>query len=167
MIFLTVGTIMPFDRLVRAVDDWAESRGRSDVFGQIGDLQKDSYRPGFDWTERLTPSEFRTRLADADLVIAHAGIGSIVEALSHARPILIMPRRHDLREHVNDHQLETVRRFASRDGVTVAMDPDEIAPALDAFVGGTAAPPTLGPDADESLIAAIRDTIHGKGPARR
>jgi len=35
--FATVGSQEPFDRLIRAVDEWAVLHGRSDVFAQIGD----------------------------------------------------------------------------------------------------------------------------------
>ena len=42
MIFVTVGTQLPFDRLIRAVDNWAKAAGRRDVFAQIGPA---SYRP--------------------------------------------------------------------------------------------------------------------------
>ncbi len=42
-IFVTVGTELPFDRLVRAIDHWAGERGRgSEVFAQIGRTQ---FRP--------------------------------------------------------------------------------------------------------------------------
>ena len=36
MIFVTVGTQGPFDRLVRAVDKWAGMRARADIFAQTG-----------------------------------------------------------------------------------------------------------------------------------
>ena len=35
MILVTVGSQEPFDRLIIAVDEWAASSGRSDVFAQI------------------------------------------------------------------------------------------------------------------------------------
>ena len=37
MILVTVGTDLPFDRMVRVVDDWAGETGRRDVFAQIGE----------------------------------------------------------------------------------------------------------------------------------
>ena len=36
MIFVTVGSQLPFDRLVRAVDDWAAGNGGAAAFAQIG-----------------------------------------------------------------------------------------------------------------------------------
>jgi UDP:flavonoid glycosyltransferase YjiC (YdhE family) len=94
MIFMTVGTILPFDRLAQALDAWAAAQDTPpEIVAQVGDLQPDSYRPSaFNWTERVTPMEFRDHVARADLVVTHAGIGTIVTALTHATPDLMMPR---------------------------------------------------------------------------
>lgn len=163
MIFMTVGTILPFDRLARALDDWAGSRGQANIFGQLYELGPDNYRPQhFEWAERLSPGDFRARIDAADLIVGHAGIGTIVEALTRSKPLLIMPRRHALREHVNDHQLETVAKFGNRPGIRVAMEPEEIAPALDELVAKGLEAPQLGAYAEQSLIDAVRATILGK-----
>jgi len=168
MIFLTVGTILPFDRLVRALDDWAADETRTDIFGQIGDLGPDNYRPrAFPWQERLTPMEFRQRIETADIIVAHAGIGTIVDALTRSKPVVIMARRHALREHVNDHQLETVRKFADRPGVHVVEEPRQIGAAMAAALSSGPVE-SIPEDAQDSLIAAISDALHGRraaGPA--
>jgi UDP-N-acetylglucosamine transferase subunit ALG13 len=165
VIFLTVGTILPFDRLIRAVDDWARASGRgAEVFGQLCELGPDNYRPShFEWAERLTPMDFRGRIEAADVIVAHAGIGTIVDGLTRGKRLLIMPRRHALREHVNDHQLETVRKFDGRAGLRIAMEPGEVGPALDALLAEGGEAPRLGPDADDRLIAAVRGAIFGAG----
>lgn len=159
-LFLTVGTILPFDRLVESLDEWACIHESAEIFGQLCDLGVDNYRPRhFPWAERLAPDEFRRKISEADLVVGHAGIGTITEALTRAKPLLIMPRRHALREHVNDHQLETVAKFQTRPGVQVVMTPDELAPALDALISRGATAPRLGPYAEQILIDAVRATI--------
>ena len=160
MIFLTVGTILPFDRLARAVDEWASATGQGrHVFGQLGDLDSDSYRPtSFEWTERLSPPEFRARIEAADLIVSHAGIGTILDALTRSKRIVVMARQHAMREHVNDHQLQTVARFADRPGIHVAASETDVGPALDTALRNPA-PEPLPPFAQDSLIAAIRDVI--------
>lgn len=159
MIFVTVGTILPFDRLMRGIDDWVATSGRTDVVGQVGDLSADSYRPQhFKWSERLSPVDFRHHIETADVIVAHAGIGTIVDALTRAKPILIMARQHALHEHVNDHQLETVAKFADRPGVRVVDQDAQIGSALEALLQAPAIEP-LGPDAQNSLIGAIKSTI--------
>ena len=55
MIFVTVGTQLPFDRMIRVVDEWVAQTGRRDVFAQIGDA---SYTPSAtQWVRFLTPDE--------------------------------------------------------------------------------------------------------------
>lgn len=161
MIFVTVGTILPFDRLIKAMDDWATERGYTDIFAQVGDQDATGYQPrAFDWTARLTPMEFRDRVTQADVVVTHAGIGTMLSALSNMTPVLVMPRLAELREVVNDHQLETIRRFADRPGVSIAMETQDLAPKLDAVLAGSREVARLSDGADDSLIQAIRSVIH-------
>lgn len=164
MIFLTVGTQLPFDRLVRAVDAWARARGRTDVFGQIADPGPGGFRPtAFPWTANVTPGEFQARCQEATLIVAHAGMGSLISAMTHARPILIMPRQAGLGEHRNDHQLATADRLKDRTGVFVAADEATLAERLDALAAPTAqaGTATLRPFADDRLIATVRAAIMG------
>ena len=129
MIFVTVGAQMPFDRLVRAVDEWAGQHSGTDVFAQIGPSR---YRPAHLRHERfLSPSRFRTVFQDASLVVAHAGMGSIITAMEYGKPILVMPRRGDLAETRNDHQLATARQFAYLGIVEMALEAQEVMDQLD------------------------------------
>lgn len=158
MILVTVGAQMPFDRLVRTVDEWAARTGRTDVFAQIG---PDAYTPRHIAHARfLEPDEFRARVESADVIVAHAGMGSILTALQAGKPILIMPRRGDLRETRNDHQVATAQRFADRPGVSVAADEHELAELLDR-ADELAAGASIGPHASDELIDAVRTFIDG------
>jgi len=159
VIFVTVGTQIPFDRMVRAVDEWAAHRQRRDVFAQIGPTK---WRPSvLEWADFLEPEEFSDRFQRADAIVAHAGMGSIITALTRGKPILVMPRRADLREHRNDHQIATARRFADIAGVEAAFDEQELQTKLDA-IGDLCASQRLGPHASEQLITTLRDFINGK-----
>lgn len=124
MIFVTVGAQMPFDRMVRIVDDWAARAGRSDVFAQIG---YGEYRPEtIQYENLLTPTRFRKMATEASLIVSHAGMGTIITALELRKPIIIVPRRADLHETRNDHQIETAKRFGDIRSITVAMDEKEL-----------------------------------------
>ncbi|MGD1925882.1 MAG: glycosyltransferase [Paracoccaceae bacterium] len=161
--FLTVGTQLPFDRLVRAVDDWVGAAGRTkiEMFGQIGDVSQASYTPkNFDWTEFLEPDEFADRFAAATHVIAHAGMGTIISALMAGKPILILPRRASLEEQRNDHQLSTVDKFAGRPGVYAVLHEREVHEALSNMNRPHLLDNARVPDlADRSLTDAIRNEI--------
>lgn len=159
MIFVTVGAQMPFDRMVRAVDQWAGARGRRDVFAQIGPTD---WRPQhIPFTQFLQPPEFQAKVSEADVIIAHAGMGSIITAMNTGKPILVMPRRGDLRETRNDHQVATARRFSELGRVAVAFDEAEMAERLDHLSDVTAAG-RIGPYAGDPLISTIRNFITGE-----
>lgn len=110
MIFLTVGTLLPFDRLVMAVDD-AVGRGliTEEIIAQIGVGAK---RPkNFASSETLDKDEYDSLVANSSAMISHAGMGAILAALNMKKPLLVMPRLHKFREIINDHQLLTAEKF--------------------------------------------------------
>lgn len=120
MIFVTVGHQMPFDRLVRTVDKWAGESHAEGVFAQIGET---SFRPRFmEYVDSLAPAAFREKVEACSVMVSHAGMGSIITALEFGKPILVMPRRGDLGETRNDHQVATAEHFAGHGGVSVAFD---------------------------------------------
>jgi len=129
VIFVTVGTQLAFDRLVNAVDAWAGAHQDLEFFAQIGPT---TIRPKFmAHAEFLPPSRVSELMLKSDLIVSHAGMGSILSALKYRKPILIMPRKAGLHEHRNDHQLATAKWLAGRQGVNVAWDESEVSARLD------------------------------------
>jgi len=61
-------------------------------------------------------------------------MGTIITALELDKPILVMPRRGDLGETRNDHQLATARRLHALGLIEVALDEAELRSRLDEFV---------------------------------
>lgn len=157
MIFVTVGTDGPFDRLVKAVDRWAGEHGRTDVVAQIG---RSDLQPRFMRSHQfLDPPQFAEYFASAEFVIAHAGMGTILSALRYGKPLVVMPRRATLGEQRNEHQLATARRLLELGKVTVAFDEGELRMRL-AQVHELQAKAAIGPYAEPRLIAGIREFIH-------
>ncbi|MHC4217796.1 MAG: glycosyltransferase [Planctomycetota bacterium] len=157
MIFVTVGAQMPFDRLVRTVDTWAASRTGTEVFAQIGDAR---WRPGhMEWTPLLNPGDFRQRLYEADAVVTHAGMGTILTALEFGKPVVVMPRRGELLETRNDHQLATAAAFAKAGLVSVAWNERQLPEVLE-DLEGVAAPRRAGSHASLRLLTAVQRFIH-------
>ena len=155
MIFVTVGAQMPFDRLVAAVDAWASGRP-DDVFAQIGVTD---WRPAhMDWTASLDPRDYRQRLFEADAVITHAGMGTILTALEFGKPIVVLPRRGDLNETRNDHQVGTARAFAQAGLVTAAWSRRDLMATLD-NIDEIYAPRRLASHASLGLLGTMRRFI--------
>jgi len=152
---------MPFDRLVRAVDAWCAASGRRDVFGQIGRVGEDGYRPKhFEWNAFVSPNALEEHARVADLIIAHAGMGSIISALRYSKPIVIMPRLASLGEHRNEHQLATATRFAKRPGVYVTNDSSELGQMIERATAQTSSSAkAISAFAEPRLIRSLRRYI--------
>lgn len=156
MIFVTVGYQMAFDRLIGAVDDWKSSHPDHAAFAQIGPTDHvPSHLDHVDFTE---PEEFTRHVRDASVIVAHAGMGSILTALQHGKPIVVMPRRAAFRETRNDHQVATAERLRDRPGIHVAMDETELGPILDRLSELREIPP-ISSEASPELIAHVRRFI--------
>ena len=69
--------------------------------------------------------ELRAAMRDADMVIAHAGIGSTIAALESGRTPLLAPRDPAHGEHVDDHQLQIGRDLQDL-GIATVLDADRI-----------------------------------------
>jgi UDP-N-acetylglucosamine transferase subunit ALG13 len=159
MIFVTVGSQEPFDRLIVAVDEWARLHSRGDVFAQIASSK---LRPGhIEFTQFLEPSEFTRIMEEASLIVAHAGMGSIITALELGKPIVVMPRRADFRETRNDHQVATAERFGEQNRIIVASDEQDLPAKLDyaLTLGDT---DRIHAQASPRLIATIRAFLEGR-----
>lgn len=156
MIFVTVGSSAPFDRLVRAIDQWAGLQGRTDVFAQIG---KTRFVPRYiAAVQFLSPPEFRERIRAAHLVVAHAGMGSIISALEIGKPIIVMPRREYLGESRSDHQLATAEEFERRQTIVFARDESDLIGKLECE-DRLFAKTCINREASPTLISAIRSFI--------
>lgn len=128
MIYVTVGTQLAFDRLIKATDTWAGLHPDVKVFAQIG---PSTLKPAhMEHAQFLSPSRADALMREASVIVAHAGMGSVLTALALQRPIIIVPRSASQGEHRNDHQLATARWLHGRPGVFVAWDETQVAGLL-------------------------------------
>ena len=124
MIFLTVGTQLPFERLVKAIDEWAAGNTHTPVFAQIGATE---YQPKhLEVTSGLSPCEYQEKFNAASLVVSHVGMGTIISGLDSDKPMVLMPRKAALGEHRNDHQLATARKFERFELIDIAHDTSQL-----------------------------------------
>lgn len=144
MIFITIGSAFPFDRLIRTMDAWAETTGRGgDCLAQIG---RGTYRPShMEWRPSLGETEFAETVKSASLVVSHAGMGSVITALRHGTPIVMLPRRFEAGEHTTDHQMATARWLEAKPGVFIAWDEEVLADKIAEAEAGSSADARLEP----------------------
>jgi UDP-N-acetylglucosamine transferase subunit ALG13 len=130
MIFVTTGTQLAFDRLIKAVESWAKkNQGIERIFAQT--CQSDPSLHHIEAKDFLSPTEYAATINETTLLIGHAGTGTIITAHEYALPLIIMPRKFALGEHRNDHQIATVAKFKDTPGVYVANNEAELHVLLD------------------------------------
>lgn len=160
MIFASVGSMLPFDRLVRAVDEWAKINSSTPVFIQIGD---GAYIPRHaEWSRMIAHADYLERLTRCDLFVAHVGIGSIIQALEIGTRMVMLPRLANLGEHTTDHQLHTAARFGHSPGLTIVNTTDALQASMSEFVGQPLAPERrIAAFAPADLTDRVRNFISG------
>lgn len=126
---VTVGTILPFDRLVNGVAALGPGSGRpSRIVAQVGE---GGVRPKqFECGETIEFDEMTALLERANVVFCHGGTGSLITALRSGCRIVAMPRRADRGEHYDDHQREIVSAFAARGLIEAAEEASDLEGAL-------------------------------------
>lgn len=164
-IFVAVGTQLAFDRLIEAMDTWVADHPDAEVFAQTG--PSTYVAKHMDTSPFIPPPVFETHSKEADLIVAHAGTGSIFTALELKKPIIIMPRRAKFGEHRNDHQLATAQRFEDRHGINVAWNEQELHRLLNEPTKLSRPDAAFSHTATPELIAALREFIHQPTPLRK
>jgi UDP-N-acetylglucosamine transferase subunit ALG13 len=97
----------------------------AEIVWQVGATQVDNMPTGA--CRQVPYAEMQSALENADLVITHAGVGSILAAMQTEHCAICVPRRHRYGEHVDDHQVELARELDSR-RLVVAREADAIKP---------------------------------------
>ncbi|MFT5224859.1 MAG: UDP-N-acetylglucosamine transferase subunit ALG13 [Polaribacter sp.] len=155
MILLTVGTQLSFDRLISLVDKWAHHNPRVEILAQIADGKYiPKYMPYVDY---LKGNAYATAFNNASVVIAHAGMGTVISSLISSKPVIVFPRKASLGEHRNEHQLATCSKIVSQRGCYVAYEPDELFQTLDEL--STLEGGSINPFANADLLKTIDQFI--------
>lgn len=122
MIFVTVGTHeQPFNRLIESVDN-LRKKGviQEEVIIQTG---YSTYEPKYCTWQKLYPYQEMIRLVEeARIVITHGGPSSFIMPLQIGKTPIVVPRKHEFNEHVNDHQVSFAKAVAERMGTIVVVE---------------------------------------------
>jgi UDP-N-acetylglucosamine transferase subunit ALG13 len=148
--------MLPFDRLVKAIDAWASEHPDDQVVAQIGATQ---WRPThMKHAEMMDPEQFKTQFATADLIISHVGMGTIITATEYQKPLVMLPRRASLGEVTSEHQSATAKWLRSRQGISIADTEAELPTAIDLARRSLAAP-LIETGTRQQLVDALRKFI--------
>ncbi|GHA47733.1 beta-1,4-galactosyltransferase [Amylibacter ulvae] len=158
MIFVTIGTMFPFDRLIQTMDAWAKDHPEQQVKCQIG---TGSYIPEhMEYVRKYSQAEFSETVRTADLVVSHAGMGSVITAGRFGVPIVMIPRIKSKGEHTTDHQVATANWLRKKPGVFIADHHAELGGMVDyALINGEKGNELFTQYADSAFTDRLRDAI--------
>lgn len=154
LIFLTVGTHKdPFDRLIKKVDELAGAGAIKDkIVMQIGNS---TYEPkNCEFYKFVGSDKFEELYKSADIIICHAGAGSIINALKNKKHLVIVPRLKKFHEHTDDHQLDLAEAM-EKDGKAVCVrDVEQLPEAINKASASSV------PDTSNALEKKISDYLN-------
>jgi UDP-N-acetylglucosamine transferase subunit ALG13 len=126
MILVITGTeAYPFDRLIKEIDSLKEKKViTEEVFIQLGSC---TYIPRHcTWQKWLSFGEMKDTISKADMVIAHAGAGTTLLCLELGKTPLIVTRRKEYGEHLDDHQVPFAKMMEELNYAVVAYNVSDI-----------------------------------------
>ena len=125
-IFVPLGTQkFPFRRLIVALNNLI----RKGVYSPDNIVMQSTIydiEPLFNHVGLIPVSEFNSYMQNADLVITHAGVNSIITCMQMGKPLLVVPRLQKYGEHVDNHQVEIAYLMEEKYNVLVVYDMDNI-----------------------------------------
>lgn len=128
MIFCSVGTQAPFERMLGYLSAWSQANPNVPIIAQVG--SDDTYRGSIEASPSIAEPLFSKYFNDSIVVVSHAGMGNIIRSLELGKPIVIVPRESRRGEHINNHQYDTVEHLWNLPCVFVALDQAEFFLAL-------------------------------------
>jgi UDP-N-acetylglucosamine transferase subunit ALG13 len=134
LVLVVVGTDHhPFDRVVSWSDEWARHNPEVRVLVQYGTSRPPAIAEGADL---LPVNELTSLMSEAVSIVCHGGPGTIMGAREAGHVPIVVPRRSDLGEHVDDHQVRFSTRIAAAAQVHLATDQPGLDDLLDRAVAG-------------------------------
>ena len=67
---------------------------------------------------------------EANVIITHGGVGSIIMALKKHKKVIAVPRLHEFNEHVNDHQRQIINVFNEKKYLLGIQNVEDLPEAL-------------------------------------
>jgi UDP-N-acetylglucosamine transferase subunit ALG13 len=111
----------PFARLLRALVSIIPAD--ADVLWQTGSTPVGEL--AIEARPQLPARELEDAIADADVVVAHAGTGTALTCLDLGKLPVLVPRRKARSEHIDDHQLEIAGDLGGR-GLALVREPEAL-----------------------------------------
>ena len=165
MVFVTVGNpTQKFKRLLEAVERLAGDRlfEGEIIFVQSGN-NSDFCPSNCKHEPFLAMEDFAKKVNEAELIISHAGAGTLFHVIQAGKVPVVMPRQKKYGEHVDDHQVELTKALAAEGRVIPAYEPEDLPAAIEEARRRNAQPVPPPPSRMLDLVAqAIEELLNQK-----
>ena len=126
-LFVPLGTQkFPFNRLVKALNGLVESGAYTPQEIVMQSMVYEE-KPLFTHFDVIPLETFNSYLDNAEVIITHSGVNSIISSMNRKKPLIIVPRMKKYGEHVDDHQIEIADLMEQKFNVLVAKDTAKLA----------------------------------------
>jgi UDP-N-acetylglucosamine transferase subunit ALG13 len=100
-------------------------------------------------------------IQNSQLVVSHAGIGTIFLCKEYGIPIIIIPKRKKYGEHMNDHQLEIAKTLEKREdeNIFVIYEEDQLLEKILEFLKGKKTHIPAGNVGRVNLVRTIKEFL--------
>ena len=131
MILVLLGTQNnSFKRLLEEVEKCIENKIiKEEVIVQAGATKYETKNMKI--FDMISIDEMDKLLEQANLVITHGGVGSIIGAIKKEKKVIAVPRLHKYKEHVNDHQLDIIKAFSKKGYIKGIENVEELRKAIE------------------------------------
>ena len=132
MIFVMLGTQNnSFQRLLEEVDKLiSKNIIKEEVVVQAGYTQYQPKCEKMKIIDFVPREELDTYEQNANFIITHGGVGSIITSLEKGKKVIAVPRLHQYGEHVNNHQTEIVEKFNEGGNIIGLQSVEELEEAI-------------------------------------
>lgn len=130
MIFVMLGTQNnSFHRLLEKIDELIKQEQiQEEVIVQAGYTKYES--KNMEIFDMIPRNELENYQKEANLIITHGGVGSIVSSLKQGKKVIAVPRLHEYGEHVNNHQQEIIKEFEEKGYIIGVSKVEELSNAI-------------------------------------
>lgn len=130
MILVLLGTQNnSFHRLLEEINQLIENKKiQEKVVVQAGYTKYQS--SNMEILDFISNEELEEIEKEANLVITHGGVGSILQCITKNKKVIAVPRLHKYQEHVNDHQTQIVGTFHKKGYIIGIQNVEELEQAI-------------------------------------
>lgn len=121
-LFVPLGTQkFPFGRIITALNQLVdEGKYKADEIVMQSALYP--VKPNFTHFGLIPNDEFNRYMREAEVVVTHSGVNSIISCMEMGKPLVVCPRLHEYGEHVDNHQMEIATLMRDKYDVLICTD---------------------------------------------